>query len=163
MPKSATTFKAGNKAAAGASHAPRKMMTQQLTSILNEAFQGMKRVARPVTDKAGKARNGSDGKPLMEVIWEKDGKPQDITNLRKLLDNLVFNATVLSDTAAITQIFDRLEGKPVQGISGPEGEPLEATTFIVRMSSAKPPGAGKTTPAHHALAKDTTGAEKGGA
>ena len=128
-------FKPGNQLAKGADHSGRRVMTQQLTSILNEQFQGMKRQTRPVLDKDGTARLDGSGNPIIETIFVKDGKPQDISNLRKVLDNLVFNATVLNDQSAINAIFDRMEGKPAQAITGPEGEPLEATTFIVRFGS----------------------------
>lgn len=122
-------FAPGNQAAAGVNHWARKHMTQQLVSILNEQFQGYRKVVK-VTGEGDAAKT--------VVTWEKDGKPQDITNLRKLLDNLVFNATVLNDQAAINAVFDRVEGKPVQGLSGPEGEPLEAATFIVRFRGKVP-------------------------
>lgn len=149
-------FKPGNQVARGADHSGRKFLTQRLISQLNENFQGMKREARPVKDKDGKPRNGSDGKPIMEIVWVKDGKPQDITRADKLIDQLIFNATVLGDQTAIRDIFNRLEGMPVQALTGADGAPLEATHFTVQFNVGRPEGANPV-PAHHAMVKDTTG------
>lgn len=90
----ATRFQPGNQAAAGVKHTNRRMMTQQLISILNEEFQDY-------DPKTGRFKKGT-------------GQP--ITKMRRLLDNLVFNGTVLGDTLAIKEVFDRVEGKAVQAI-----------------------------------------------
>lgn len=135
-------FKPGNQEAKKADHSGRKLMTQQLIALLNEKFQGMRRVARPVKTKDGSVATGSDGKPITEVVWEKDGAPVNMSNMRKVLENLVFNATVLNDQAAINAIFDRVEGKPAQAIVAEDdkGNAIRATRFILEFDPAgKPP------------------------
>lgn len=130
-------FQPGNKAAVG--RPDRKLMTQQLISILNEKYQGMKREA-VVLKVDGKVVTDSTGKPVYDVKWVKDGKPQDITQMRKVLDNLVFNATVLNDQSAINAIFDRVEGKPAQAILAEDenGNRLAATRFILEFDPKSP-------------------------
>jgi hypothetical protein len=131
-------FQPGNKAAVG--RPERKLMTQQLTSILNEQFQGMKRMGRVIKDSSGNVVLDATGKPRMEEYWAKDGKPADMTNMRKVLDNLVFNATVLNDQVAINAIFDRMEGKPAQAIIAEDenGNRLAATRFILEFDPKAP-------------------------
>ena len=80
-------FKPGNKAAAGADHTKRKVLTQHLIAELNE------------TDAEG------------------------VTRLRKIVKALVENAED-HDNVAIEHIFSRIEGKPAQAITGPDGEKL---------------------------------------
>lgn len=148
-------FKPGNQVARGADHSGRKFLTQRLISQLNENFQGMKREARPIKDKDGKPRCGTDGKPMFEIAWVKDGQVQDISKADKLIEQLIFNATVLGDQTAIRDIFNRLEGMPVQAVTGADGAPLEATHFTIVMNAARPAGAAPV-PAHHAMVRDTT-------
>jgi hypothetical protein len=142
-PRKDVGFQKGNQAAKGNAGPVRRMMTQQLTSLLNEGYQGFKREARAIKDKDGKAAKGSDGKPLTEVVWVKDGKVADaavMSNMRKVLENLVFNATVLNDQTAINAIFDRMEGKPAQAIVAEDenGNRLAATRFILEFDPASP-------------------------
>jgi len=144
-PRKDVGFQKGNKAGVGnpGPNPGRRMMTQQLVSILQEGFQDWKREAKPILDKDGKPHKGSDGKPLMQVVYVKDGKPMDsntMSNMRKVLENLVFNATVLNDQSAINAIFDRMEGKPAQAIvaEDEQGNRLAATRFILEFDPASP-------------------------
>lgn len=109
-------FQPGNQAAAGAKHENRRPLTQMLISALNEPFHEWDK-------KAGR--------------YKAQPSPAKITKMRKLIDNLIHNATVLNETSAITHIIDRVEGKPLQGLTGPEGEPLEPAVFVVRATPAQ--------------------------
>lgn len=144
-PRKDVGFQKGNKAGVGnpGPNPGRRMMTQQLVSILHEGFQDWRREVKPICDKDGKPGKGSDGKPLTQVVYVKDGKPMSpdhMSNMRKVLENLVFNATVLNDQAAINAIFDRMEGKPAQAIVAEDenGNRLAATRFILEFDPASP-------------------------
>jgi hypothetical protein len=100
-------FKKGNQLAKNGDRAPKRIVTQQLISILNEEF-------RQYDQKTGKF-----------------GKGTNITKMRRMLDNLVFNATVLGETQAIREIIDRVQGKPAQAITDADGNNLEPARYVV--------------------------------
>ena len=79
-------FAKGNTMAAGHRTPVRRMLTQQLIAALNEA-----------------ARDLKTGVPLKK------------TNVRDIVDQLIVNARS-GDLAATKEIFDRVEGRAVQGI-----------------------------------------------
>lgn len=105
-------FKPGNTAAVGNPGPGRtKILSQQLTSILNEEY------VRQVNE-------GSAERPRMVM------KKQGITKLRRMLDQLVFNACE-GDTHAIKEVYDRLEGKAPQAIAIEDPEGVLAPRFYL--------------------------------
>lgn len=98
-------FGKGNQAALGFKHDGRKLCTQQLKSILGEEFREY------------------------DAKTKTFGRGQGISNLRKLLENLVFNATVNGDLEAIKEIFNRIDGRPVQSI-GLDGDGASRVVLI---------------------------------
>lgn len=122
-PKPSTKFEPGNQAAKGADHSGRRVMTQQLISALNEGYQEW---VPPELD--------NDGKEVKKGHF----RQTEITNMRRVIDNLISNATRAADQQAINAIIDRVDGKVPQAITGEDGGPVE-----VHITGGLPTSGGK--------------------
>jgi hypothetical protein len=76
-------------------------------------------------------KNAVKNKPweeaLRRALMAEDGK-----KLRALAERLITRAEE-GDIAALREIGDRIDGKPVQSISGPDGGPIETVSRIERV------------------------------
>lgn len=80
-------------------------------------------------------KNASKGSPWADAIRRAllagNGK-----KLRALADKMIDKA-MEGDVSALKEIGDRMDGKPVQAISGPDGEPL--TVQVIRFGDSSNP------------------------
>lgn len=84
-------------------------------------------MAAPKGNQYAKGHKSSWGdRPLTDLL-RRALKQGDAQRARKIAENLLDQAAANDPRAihAIKEVFDRIEGKPTQPISGPDGGPLE--------------------------------------
>jgi hypothetical protein len=110
MPRSSTTYKEGHKSKGGpgSNGQIRRDLTMELIQQLNEVVKDKDGIERPKLHRV--IKNLITQATTAADEYDEDG-------------NLVKEGA--GDLAAIREIFDRLEGKPRQQITGPDNGPVE--------------------------------------
>ncbi len=78
------------------------------------------------------AANGARWRNAIEAALAKRSKAKQVQALEELAEKLI-DMGLGGDLGAIQEIGNRLDGKPVQAVSGPDGGPL--TIEIIRFAS----------------------------
>jgi len=78
--------------------------------------------------------NATKGKPWIAAI-NRALAQGDANRLRNIAEKLI-NKAEEGDMMALKEIGDRLDGKSIQGISGPDGEPLVINIISADAGSA---------------------------